>query len=439
MRSGVFTQYHSLSVSLWKTLPSCFLRTMILKYVFRNLLILIFLLAPSLASAATYYINPSSRNDAKSGRSTSAPWRTLSKANGTLVAGDTVYLMTGTHTGTIQPAVTGTASLPITYAAQSGATVEVSGAPQLIILSNKNYITIQGPIIFRSPTTAQGYWGYLQNADNNTITGNTFTGVKTNAYVGLSIQQGSSYNRITSNTFRDWGSTTGTKAGSWGDAVRVTSDSDRNLIEGNNLYNAGHSGLTVETSYNVIRNNYFKNAWWRGLQVYWVKNPSWDLSRTDLVCQYNVVEGNLLDSNGSQVTASGGEAIQPGTPYSIFRRNVFVNNRTSGLRMGPWPTSGGLDGALYTQGNRIYHNTFVHNGTSASVNEPGGFVLWNNGVTSVDVSNIHYKNNIFTKNTASTNQFWIALSTHSELWSELLQYELPHCRKLLQSATKSQD
>ena len=208
MRSGVFTQYHSLSVSLWKTLPSCFLRTMILKYVFRNLLILIFLLAPSLASAATYYINPSSRNDAKSGRSTSAPWRTLSKANGTLVAGDTVYLMTGTHTGTIQPAVTGTASLPITYAAQSGATVEVSGAPQLIILSKKNYITIQGPIIFRSPTTAQGYWGYLQNADNNTITGNTFTGVKTNAYVGLSIQQGSSYNRITSNTFRDWGSTT---------------------------------------------------------------------------------------------------------------------------------------------------------------------------------------------------------------------------------------
>ena len=43
--------------------------------------------------------------------------------------------------------------------------------------------------------------------------------------------------------------------------------------------------------------------------------------------------------------------------------------------MGPWAASGGLDGALYTQGNRIYHNTFVHNGSSASVNEPEGFVL----------------------------------------------------------------
>ena len=382
------------------------------KYILRAALIALvsFISLPSLASAATYYINPSSGLDTNARTSTGAPWKTLNKANGVLVAGDTVYLMTGTYFGTsqrISPVNSGTAASPITYAAQSSATVTFSNTDRFIVLTGKQYIAIKGPMTFELPTAD---WGYLDNADNITIRDSVFKGAKTSQYSGLSLMNGSSYNWIFSNTFQDWGSTNGTIAGSWGDAVRVTSDSDRNLIESNNFYNAGHSGLTVETSYNVIRNNYFKNAWWRGLQVYWVKNPSWDLSRTDRVSQYNVVEGNVFDSNGSQVTEAGGEAMQPGTPYSIFRRNVMVDNRTSGMRMGPWPTSGGLDGAPYAQGNRIYHNTFVHNGTSASVNEPGGFVLWNNGVTSVDVSTIHFKNNIFTRNTANTNQFWIALS-----------------------------
>ncbi len=368
-----------------------------------------FISLPTIVSAATYYINPSSGNDANVGTSTSVPWKTLNKANGVLVAGDTVNLMTGTYSGSshrISPANSGTAGARITYAPQSGATVTFSNTDRFITLTGKQYIVIQGPMTFQTPTSN---WGYLDNADNITIRDSVFKGASTSEYNGLFVLNGSTNNWFFSNQFEDWGRTTGTRPGDWGDALRITSNSDRNLIEGNNFYNAGHAGLSVETSHNVIRNNYFKNAWWRGLMVQWVVEPSYD-ALPQLASEYNVVEGNLFDSQGTQVTSHGGEAIQLATPNSIFRRNVFYDSRTSGLRMCPWPTSGGQDGAPYTQGVRVYHNTFVHNGTSAGVNEPGGFVLCNSGNTTVNVSNIHFKNNIFTRNTASTNQFWLELS-----------------------------
>jgi len=369
-----------------------------------------FISLPSLVSAATYYLNPLSGFDTNAGTSTGAPWKTLNKANGVLVAGDTVYLMTGTYSGTTQrisPVNSGTASNRITYAAQSGATVTFSNTDRFIVLTGKQYIVIKGPMTFQLPTAD---WGYLDNSDHNTIRDIVFKGASTSQYSGLSLLNGSSNNWIFANTFQDWGRTNGMKSGSWGDAVRITSDSDRNLIESNNFYNAGHAGLSFETSYNVVRNNYFKNAWWRGMAFGWIIKPSWDPTRQEFVSQYNVIEGNLFDSNGSQVTQDGGEALQPIAPYNIFRRNVFVDNRTAGLRMGPWPVgANGYDGEPYVYGNRVYHNTFVHNGTSSTVNDPGGINLWNAGNTTTNLTNNHFKNNIFTKNTANTYQMDITL------------------------------
>ena len=363
-----------------------------------------FISLPTIVSAATYYINPSSGNDANVGTSTSVPWKTLNKANTTMVAGDTVNLMTGTFSGSTQkisPSNSGTAGNPITYQRQAGATVTFSGTDRYIHIIGKQYIVIRGPVTFNGPINQ---WAVLQNADNCTIRDSIFNGSDAD-YSGLLVRDGSTFNSIIGNTFNNWGRADGTISNAWGDAVRFIGGADNNLVQGNNFYNAGHAGLSIETSRNVVRGNLFKNAWWRGLMVQWVTNPAYWPS--DLVSEYNVVEDNIFDSQGTLVTSGGGEAVQIGTPHSIFRRNVFYGSRTSGLRMGPWPTS--PDGGVpYTQGNRIYHNTFVANG-KAGANEPGAFVLWNNGKTSVNVSNIHYKNNIFTKNTASTNQFWISL------------------------------
>jgi len=53
-----------------------------------------FLLAAPKALAATYYINGASGNDSNPG-TIGSPWKTIHKANITMVAGDVVYLRGG--------------------------------------------------------------------------------------------------------------------------------------------------------------------------------------------------------------------------------------------------------------------------------------------------------------------------------------------------------
>lgn len=58
------------------------------------------LLVPSMVAhaAGPYYVSPTG-SDAASGTSTGAPWKTLQHAGDTVLAGDTIILMDGTHTG----------------------------------------------------------------------------------------------------------------------------------------------------------------------------------------------------------------------------------------------------------------------------------------------------------------------------------------------------
>ena len=76
------------------------------------------LISASPAVAGTFYVSPGG-NDANPG-TVGAPWRTIRKAAGTLVAGDTAILMDGTYT---EPEITfnnsGTAALRITLQAQN--------------------------------------------------------------------------------------------------------------------------------------------------------------------------------------------------------------------------------------------------------------------------------------------------------------------------------
>ena len=364
-----------------------------------------FISLPTIVSAATYYINPSSGNDANVGTSTSVPWKTVNKANGVLVAGDTVNLMTGTYTGTTQrisPVNSGTAGARITYKANSGATVTFTNTNRFIQISGKSYITIQGPITFSRPTAS---WGYLTSGANHiTITGNTFSNgnraVNTGGleYSGLLINGASPFNTFSNNTFVDWGAT----PDGGGDALRITDSSDHTLVENNTFLNAGHAGVNIEASHNVVRNNTFSNPLWRGLLMNWVENASW-LGGVDLVNQFNVIEGNTFDSNNT-------EGIQLAAPKNIFRRNVFVDNRFNGIYFTGWGSSTAADSAPYGYGNRFYHNTFVANGATTGGARPGGVYSTNFGIPTVDLKNSQFKNNIFARNDNSNNQLTSALT-----------------------------
>ena len=89
-------------------------------------------------------------NDSNPG-SYQKPWRTITKAANTLIAGDTVYVKSGTYYEQISPQNSGSAGNWITYAAYPGDTVTIDGTGRslscyngLFDIRNQNYIVIEG-------------------------------------------------------------------------------------------------------------------------------------------------------------------------------------------------------------------------------------------------------------------------------------------------------
>ena len=91
------------------------------------------------AAAATYYVTTGG-SDTNAGTQ-ALPWRTLAKANATLVAGDVCRIAAGTYTDNILPAVNGSAGARISYVGSlaSPTSVVVGG-----IYINRAYITVKG-------------------------------------------------------------------------------------------------------------------------------------------------------------------------------------------------------------------------------------------------------------------------------------------------------
>jgi len=98
------------------------------------------------ASAATYYVNPSSGNDSSSG-SSSSPWKTINKAKSTVSAGDIVNLMPGSY-GSVTFTSSdkrGTSSAYITYRNNPGSAAHSARFSRIFFSGSTSfYTTIQG-------------------------------------------------------------------------------------------------------------------------------------------------------------------------------------------------------------------------------------------------------------------------------------------------------
>jgi hypothetical protein len=77
------------------------------------------------AAAAQHYVSPSG-DDAGPGTK-DRPWRTIGHAADALLAGQTVYIRSGTYRERVQPRRSGTATAPITYAAYPGEAPLIDG------------------------------------------------------------------------------------------------------------------------------------------------------------------------------------------------------------------------------------------------------------------------------------------------------------------------
>ena len=85
-------------------------------HVLSFVLLILVLVIPNLVQATEYYVDQShpSASDQNTG-SINTPWKTITKANNTLMAGDTVYIKAGTYDSYVAPVNSGTSSKHISY------------------------------------------------------------------------------------------------------------------------------------------------------------------------------------------------------------------------------------------------------------------------------------------------------------------------------------
>ncbi len=354
------------------------------------------------STGITYYIDkdlPAS-SDSNAGTTEALPWKTFTKANATLTAGDTVLVKTGTYTaGTanfVQPINSGISTARITYQAFPGATVTVTNGNYAVLLDGKSYVTVKGMNF-----TLLNRFSFMQNGANfNIIEGNTFTaGVNYDgsSWAGSRIWQNSHHNIIRSNVYKEWGVCA--NADDQGSVFEVGGEdvggdaSDFNLFELNVMARGGHHALGIWSRFNVVRKNYFYNdAWTAGKG-----NRSLALGGIAGNAGSNLIEDNRIGYSYVPCDQEGAAGMQLAGPSNIFRYNYLYHNNLAGIDI----TTYDADTSL----NLIYHNTFFNNAcpTGCAVPQPdpyggngryfGAMVLDDNNAPLM--VNNRIKNNLF--------------------------------------------
>lgn len=314
------------------------------------------------AESATYYINGTSGNDNWSGicvhvqENGCGPWKTLQKANTTLSPGDTVYLMSGTYEETIQPNRSGTEANLITYANYADDIVVITKVSNAVDLRQRSYIVVDGLRLI-NPTGNAGWVNLRENSTHNVIK-NCYMEAIADRWAGIYIEEGSHYNKIINNTLVG-------KCG-FDDLIYIKKNATYNLVQGNRLEGGAHASIELQgrdgpVHHNIIRQNYIRNIYHTGINVY--TNANWTLIEQNTIEDSGSICGeqdcleNTCGSSGDRAMPRDRHpGIQVGTQNSIFRNNIVTN---SGVAMQLESYIG--YGEPTTTNNRIYHNTFYAN------------------------------------------------------------------------------
>jgi hypothetical protein len=319
----------------------------------------------SKAQATEYYVdqNHPSANDQNTG-TINSPWKTITKANNALTAGDIVYIKAGTYSSYIAPVKSGTSTSRITYKNYGSDLVTISGAPYAIYLSGKSYITVEGI----NAKNDRSFVYIINGSHHNIIAYSNFDQSSDLNQWDVSLMNGGSqYNWIHHSRFSKGGecSTAASDNGQVFDIGTEGSSTDLtryNLIEDSAFFHGGHHLVGLFGSYNTIRNNYFHNEAWsrdRG-------NRTLYMNGTGAGTGYNVIEGNRFGYAAKPCDGDTVGTVTVTTPYNLIRYNKIYHGNAYGI--GLYSYSG------YSQGsyNKFYNNTFFNNGWNIASGYKGG-------------------------------------------------------------------
>jgi hypothetical protein len=319
------------------------------------LLVIMFIFAiPLQAQATEYYVdqNHPSANDQNSGIM-DRPWKTITKANQTLTAGDTVYIKVGTYSSYINPTNSGAATHQIIYRNYGTDVVTISGAEYAIYLNGKDYITVNGI----KASSCSHFFYLINGANHNVISYCVFDGQSPPDWSSSLIQGSSQYNWVHHCTFSNAGecSSGGDDVGSVLDVGNEESSTDQswhNLFENCTFFHGGHHVLGLETGYCTVRNNYFYNDDWSRSKG----NRTLYMTGYTSVTGNNVIEGNRFGYAAPPCDDVVVSNVSLCTQYNIVRYNNFYHNNAAALQT--YGYSGYSNGSY----NKLYNNTFFNSG-----------------------------------------------------------------------------
>ncbi len=256
------------------------------------------------ALATTLYVGGGPCSDTGSGTQ-SLPYCTISKAASVAVAGQTVSVAAGSYAESVNVAHSGSPGSPIVFAADSGASVIVTGGTNGFVVSGRQYVTISGFTI-----TGTSSYGIKASSSSNIVIANnevSRAGRPVSGYIAVGIYLSGTTNSTVTRNHAHHNSNHG---------IYVSSGSTDNVISFN------------ESSFNARQ--YIRGA-----------------NGVDVIAARNSVIGNRLHDN-----EDSGLQHYPGADYGLATLNASYNNGDHGID------------DLNVHGGRLIGNTVYHNCTS---------------------------------------------------------------------------
>jgi hypothetical protein len=383
------------------------------------LVVLVLVLAPSLAgqTGATYYVSTTGNNGNPG--TLSAPWLTIQHAANTVRAGATVYVLGGVYHESVNFSRSGTASEPITFGSYPGETAVIDGTgvnccgssqtQGLINMTGSlSYITLSGFEI-RNYTTSEaadtpaGVWitgsgtgiQILNNLVHNitttseangnafgisvygtsktpitqlVISGNEVYDLRTGQSESVNVDGDVTHFRITNNLVHDNDNIGIDAIGYEGVGPVGYDEAMYGEISGNTIYNI--SGITNPgegdeydadglycdgCAYVTIERNVILQA------DYGIETTS-----ENQICQANGTEWSGPNNTG---TAATGKFPCYGR-YVTVRNNIFYKSNACGNSIGGYAAASKAGGQS-NGGGSSYHDVFVNNSLYNNATQPG--------------------------------------------------------------------
>jgi parallel beta-helix repeat protein len=310
---------------------------------------------PDAENSSIFYVSASNGNDSNSG-SASSPWRSISKAAGTVRAGATVIVRAGAYNERVQIAQSGRPGSLITYSAEGTVTMEG-------FTINSSYVKVIGFEIVNSRSESPDSAGLFIRGARNHILNCYIHDILNDAGIMISGGAGTNNNLVENNKI--------TRARMAG----VHVEGKDNIVQGNDISHilkdppgsvpkggADADGIRFFGAGNVIRSNYVHDVHLSdvGNQT----NPHSDAFQTWGPVSNITIENNVIlwtdDGRSGQMPGVNPQWAMieagPGSVVSnvVFRNNIFMHTTT---RFGPMNIDDGLGG--FIKDVSIVNNTFV--------------------------------------------------------------------------------